>query len=109
MGTDLVNPVQFTATETLLKQRGSVYGDVRNNMMCSDELQMTLLNWFNECQKQDVFKSELDRRGWFGCVQMICHKLARMVTGDVTYEDNYKDICGYTELARKIVKEEPTV
>lgn len=41
----------------------------------------------NACQKTSLF--------------MICNKIARAVSGDVNYRDNYHDIAGYAALAEE--------
>lgn len=85
-------------TEELLKERGSVYGDVRDNMNCVREL---IQVWDKYSKGYIKFNDEYDRTGYDGCMGMVFHKLARICTGNLN-EDNYKDICGYIELARKI-------
>lgn len=104
---ETVNITWLTATEKLLAERGNRYGDVRNNMVCASDLYSTLLNslYGNKSFNLEEWDSR-DADGWKGCMQMICHKLARIVTGDITYRDNYDDIAGYAELARKIAMKE---
>lgn len=96
---DGMGPKRNTATEELLEQRGNIYGDVRDNMNCA----LQIMDVVKVHQKLAVNLSVRDRLGVDGCIQMIVHKLARAITGDITYDDNWKDIGGYAELARKIV------
>ena len=89
------------STEELLKDRGAVYGDVRANMNCAAEL---IEVWYRYGRGNPgmKFDAEYNTIAFNGCIQMVFHKLARICTGNLLHEDNYKDICGYTELARKI-------
>lgn len=94
-------------TKNLLQQRGSIYGDVKDNMNCAGELAEVI---FTYIEHNPHFKNwkKYERMGYRGCIDMVLHKLARIATGNPTYADNYEDIKGYIELARKIVMGEPT-
>lgn len=89
-------------TQELLANRGAIYGDVRDNMNCTTELSKVFFKYVMRNPKfQDWDK--YDQMGYRGCMDMVFHKLARIATGDPRYQDNYEDVKGYTELARKIV------
>jgi len=89
----------------VLQQRGSIYGDIRDNMNCAKQLIGVIKYYYqmNPKSKGFQFKSVYDETGFQGCLEMVCHKLARIVTGYMGHEDNYIDVAGYIELARKIV------
>ena len=39
-------------------------------------------------------------------LEMVCHKLARIIAGDSNHADSYVDICGYITLALREVERE---
>jgi len=53
---------------------------------------------------KQVISSELQRRGkWLApdqqeALDMICHKIGRIVNGDPDYDDSWRDIAGYAQL-----------
>lgn len=87
----------------ILKQRGAVYGDVRDNMNCALELIAVWEKYRNGAR----VLTEYDEAAHSGCMSMVFHKIARICTGNFN-ADNYADINGYTELARKIAMGEKT-
>lgn len=88
-------------TEELLKNRKQIYGDVRDNMHCAADFAEV---WNRHLKTANVcWGTKHDRDGYYGCIDMIFHKLARICTGNPLHEDNYEDIKGYIELARKII------
>lgn len=91
---------QVNNVGVLLEERGKIYGDIRDNMVCAAELQRVVNIYM---QPYHGSMSLRDMSGVLGCINMILHKVSRAVTGDIHYEDNWKDIGGYAELARKIV------
>jgi len=77
--------------EKVLEQRGSRYGDFKDNA----ELAQALL------------KKTLDAPGakrltpvHIEAVHMIFHKISRMVNGDIWYDDNMTDVEGYASLLK---------
>lgn len=91
-------------TKDLLKERGSIYGDIRDNMNCAHELMRVLDKYMYNRSLSNPYLSlrSYDFVGHQGCLVMICHKLARIVTGATIHADNYDDIGGYARLARDI-------
>jgi hypothetical protein len=78
-----------TVTETLVI-RGSKYGEsfaelasIAQNIKCA-------LKENTKWEKLSADKKE--------ALEMIATKLARIVYGDPEYDDNYRDICGYSQL-----------
>ena len=79
---------------TILSQRGSRYGSYKNVALVSQRLKDAidsgiLLSGKNHKDIPEYIRESLD---------MICNKLARIACGDVKYLENYKDICGYSQL-----------
>lgn len=101
----------------LLHERGSVYGDIRDNTNCQYEFKKIYYTWLQEIHGYDDY-DELnpESRGFTTksamiahdeCMEYVFEKIARMTTGHM-HEDNYKDGIGYFELARKIAMGEST-
>lgn len=88
---DVLQPAD-SHTQDVLQQRGSKYGPYSANSSTTQgimELLMAAPNWKNQPQ----FNRE--------ALHMIAHKMARVVCGDPYHADNFVDIAGYAELARK--------
>lgn len=78
-----------TATEALITERGSRYGKFKDGAEIMQSLKDTMRNvdgWNNLTASQ---KEALD---------MIQHKIGRILNGDPTYDDSWKDIAGYATL-----------
>jgi len=75
-----------------LSVRGSRYGEYSDVAKVTQDLMGVIedaksFSKLNDCQKTSLF--------------MICNKIARAVSGDPNYEDNWHDIAGYATLAEK--------
>lgn len=81
-------------TEEILAERGKVYGDFTDHARITQTLKSVVrLN----SQRSDggtklscVHQEALD---------MICHKIGRILNGDPNYRDSWDDIAGYARLA----------
>lgn len=80
----------FTSpTEALISERGSRYGKFKDGADIMQSLKDTMRDvdgWNNLTASQ---KESLD---------MIQHKIGRILNGDPTYDDSWKDIAGYATL-----------
>ena len=61
----------------------------------SQKLKRVMREYGNYNELPDYMKETLD---------MVCHKLSRILEGDPTYEDSWVDIQGYVELVIKELK-----
>jgi hypothetical protein len=81
--------------EETLKERGARYGRFMDHAVCTQELKRTICehlgtagqNYF-ECLRHDQREA----------LEMICHKIGRIVCGDPDYADSWHDIAGYAQL-----------
>lgn len=76
-------------TEALITERGSRYGKFKDGADIMQSLKDTMRDvdgWSNLTASQ---KEALD---------MIQHKIGRILNGDPTYDDSWKDIAGYATL-----------
>lgn len=79
------------SVEKILEERGSRYGSFVGNAEVSQALIRVLafeLHKRNKHMDADQYEA----------LQMICHKIARIVNGDPDYADNWVDIAGYATL-----------
>ncbi|UXQ88413.1 hypothetical protein [Klebsiella phage vB_Kpn_ZCKp20p] len=77
------------ATEALITERGTRYGKFKDGADIMQSLKDTMRDvdgWNNLTASQ---KEALD---------MIQHKIGRILNGDPTYDDSWKDIAGYATL-----------
>lgn len=75
-----------------LEERGARYGEFPEHAFITQELKRTLhdnINWGNLADDQ---KEALD---------MVMHKIGRILNGDPNYVDSWTDIIGYTRLVEK--------
>ena len=81
--------MQDNKIATVLSERGSRYGSLMSNATISQGLKEILHNSSNwEAMPPDM-REALD---------MIVHKIARIVEGDFEYDDSWIDISGYSTL-----------
>ena len=87
---EVVAEMCFTSpTEALITERGSRYGKFKDGADIMQSLKDTMRDvdgWNNLTASQ---KEALD---------MIQHKIGRILNGDPTYDDSWKDIAGYATL-----------
>jgi hypothetical protein len=88
--TEVSGSMHFTtATEALITERGTRYGKSKDGADIMQSLKDTMRDvdgWNNLTASQ---KEALD---------MIQHKIGRILNGDPTYDDSWKDIAGYATL-----------
>lgn len=74
--------------EKTLKERGTTHGDFTDNARVSQQLKAIIFQ-NGEMSLSPVQCEALD---------MICHKLARIVCGNPNHKDHWHDIAGYAKL-----------
>jgi hypothetical protein len=72
-----------------LAQRGGRYGDFREHARVAQNLKQALMDSTNWGLMPAYLREGFD---------MICHKMARALSGDWTYADNIHDMVGYAKL-----------
>ncbi|UVX31647.1 hypothetical protein S13e_00061 [Klebsiella phage VLCpiS13e] len=86
---DGTEPVTHSGADALITERGSRYGKFKDGADIMQSLKDTMRDvdgWNNLTASQ---KEALD---------MIQHKIGRILNGDPTYDDSWKDIAGYATL-----------
>ena len=74
--------------DAILKERGQRYGKFKNHAEISQKLKAVL--WEFDYQRMEYNQIE--------ALEMICHKMARILNGDPDYSDSWNDIAGYSKL-----------
>jgi hypothetical protein len=82
-----------------LQERGSRYGAFTGHADITQSIKQMMLerpttNWHS---LSDAHKEALE---------MIAHKIGRILNGDPNYKDNWHDIAGYAKLAEDACKDE---
>jgi len=77
--------------EDILAERGSRYGKFKDHATISHALKFAIQNHMGD-RWHDMKPDQ--REG----LEMICHKLGRIASGDPNYEDSWRDIAGYATL-----------
>lgn len=105
---NMTDETNNTAIKEILEQRGSRYGEFRDQSIISMGLKNTLRYEFS-----DDLCTLTVRAGWArmepyqqNAVDMICDKLARALNGDPNYLDNWDDIQGYAKLVSDRLRKE---
>lgn len=86
---DCIGAPEADTTEQLITERGSRYGKFKDGAEIMQELKDVMREvggWHNLTPSQ---REALD---------MIQHKIGRILNGDPTYDDSWKDIAGYATL-----------
>lgn len=90
----------------VLKERGSKYGPFSGHAMITQSL-------------KDVFKGQGEsvnfETNWYSlddfqkeALEMIAHKIGRILNGDPDYDDSWRDIAGYAQLVVDILNGKDT-
>ena len=76
--------------DATLLERGSRYGTFETHAAITQELKAVMHNTSNWKHKLSHDQRE--------CLDMIAHKVGRILNGDPNYHDSWHDIVGYTKL-----------
>lgn len=90
----------MSSIDKTLAERGSRYGEFPEHAFITQELKRTLHDNVNWHELDDDMKEALD---------MIAHKIGRIINGDPSYIDSWTDIIGYTRLVEKRLIDEQKV
>lgn len=78
--------------EATLAERGSRYGVFRDHAKITQELKRALFRHMDNVSHVEPDADQLE------ALEMICHKMGRIVNGDPDYADSWVDIAGYAKL-----------
>jgi len=84
----------MTDIDSTLQERGSRYGTFKGHAEISQAIKQIMYcspNWMAD----KLTDSQCE------CLEMVAHKLGRILNGDPHYDDSWIDIAGYTQLVVK--------
>jgi hypothetical protein len=79
----------MTDIETTLEQRGDRYGKFTDHARITQNIKRAMQDSPNWTRLRDEQKETLE---------MLAHKIGRILNGDPNYHDSWHDIIGYTKL-----------
>ena len=77
--------------DKILDERGARYGKFKNHANISQRLKYVVADALSN--RKGVIEDDQHE-----ALDMICHKIARIVNGDPDYADSWVDIAGYAQL-----------
>lgn len=83
-------------TAELLAERGKTHGNFVDHATITQNLKRDMRAWDNWDKLSTPQKEALE---------MIVHKIGRILAGNPNYKDHWDDIAGYAELASKACEE----
>lgn len=78
--------------EDVLKERGQRYGKFKDHAITTQRLKASIEKSLEEFKGRFLSPDKQE------ALDMICHKIGRIVTGDENYADSWVDIAGYAQL-----------
>jgi len=78
--------------EDTLEERGNRYGDFYEHARITQNIKIAMVDSPNWDKISPAMKEALE---------MIAHKIGRILNGDPNYKDSWHDIIGYTRLIEK--------
>ena len=85
--------------QAILDERGSRYGSFLDNARISQALSSIVREEFN--RRRTSSAAIFIQSYQIEALEMICHKIARILSGDPYYADNWDDIAGYAQLGKE--------
>jgi hypothetical protein len=84
-----------TSLDEILKERGNRYGKFSEHAHVTQEFKLLYDRMCSSYGTSDEARIEADQRE---AMDMIFHKIGRIVCGDPNYSDSWRDIAGYAKL-----------
>jgi len=85
----VTSPSDITQT---LEERGSRYGKFTGHAKITQELKQAIYRHMDNVSRVELSHDQQE------ALEMICHKIGRIVNGDPDYADSWVDIAGYAKL-----------
>lgn len=85
----------------ILDERGSRYGSFVTHANITMALKLSIHEHIKIHNKEDVITADQ-----LEALDMICHKIGRIVNGDPNYADSWIDIAGYAKLVSDRLQQE---
>lgn len=88
------------SVEATLQERGSRYGPFSGHAAATQDLKGIIRDNLIENSAYQLLPGR-DKAVVDEALEMIAHKIGRIVNGDPVYDDNWRDIAGYAQLVNK--------
>ena len=85
--------------DEILAERGKTHGDFKDHAKTAQKLKFTLREQ-NKDWQVDFSHTQQE------ALEMICHKIARIVAGNPNFVDHWRDIAGYATLVANELEEQ---
>lgn len=82
----------MTDINTTLEERGARYGKFTGHAQVTQSLKCVIRGHMQVLNKDKLSDDQQE------AMDMICHKIGRIVNGDPNYADSWHDIAGYAQL-----------
>ena len=82
----------FRGIDAVLNERGSRYGEFEGHALITQELKNVMRSTANWSELTFAQREALE---------MVAHKIGRILNGDPNYKDSWTDIIGYTRLVEQ--------
>lgn len=83
-------------TEALVNERGKTHGKFSDHARCTQRLKATFVD---ELDKRHVRQQTPLSNRQVEAIEMILHKIGRIVAGQPDFQDHWDDIAGYARIA----------
>jgi len=88
------------STEAILEERSKTHGDFKNHARITQSLKITVRNEIELLDKyQELTFSQRE------ALDMILHKIGRIIAGNHNHDDHWDDIAGYAKLVANEIRE----
>ena len=81
-----------TDVDATLAERGSRYGKFKDHAKITQERKQAIFRHMDSVSRVELDHDQQE------ALEMICHKIGRIVNGDPDYADSWVDIAGYAKL-----------
>lgn len=93
---------QATGVEATLAERGSRYGDFSDHARVCQDLKKVMMNAYADNHLAWIKLTNVQKQA----LEVIADKVARILSGDPNYADNWHDIQGYAKLVEDCLPKE---
>lgn len=90
---NLITGGREMSVEKILEDRQKTHGDFTAHAGCTQELKNVIAYWLEESGNATLLTNSMNE-----ALDMICHKIGRIVAGNPSHKDHWDDIAGYATL-----------
>lgn len=89
------------STDEILAERGKRYGEFEDHARITQRIKDVI---YSEMCGRQVKRPVMFDDDMIESLEMIAHKIGRIINGDPNYEDSWRDIAGYAQLVADRLK-----